>query len=511
MTFLEKIKKNAQTDPKRIAYRLESERYGGKTRELTWGELDEYSDNLALWLDAKLQTKLPVVVYGHKSPWMLVSFLAVLKSGRAYCPIDTSVPGERVRGIVDSLDPELVLVPEEGEDFIEMVPFVGAEAIIKCATTDNEAKLSVDHDPEDLAYLIYTSGSTGTPKGVQITVDCLDNFISWGLTLGEGIKEGEKPVFLNQAPFSFDLSVMDLYLSLYSGGTLVALDKMLQGNMKSLLATFERSGAEIWVSTPSFANVCLTDPKFSGELLPKMKRFLFCGETLPNATVTKLHAAFPKAEVINTYGPTESTVAVTGVTVTKLVNEKYEPLPVGSAKPGTKILIFGEDGSLLKDGDAGEIIIVGNTVSPGYRNNEEQTKKAFFVYNDEGVEKRAYHTGDKGYLKDGQLFYMGRIDLQIKLHGYRIELEDIENNLMKLSQVSRAAVLPNYRNGEVRSLTAYVVEDRMPEDSFKEGQRLRSEAQTFLPDYMIPKKFVFVESLPMTNNGKTDRKALAKL
>ena len=512
MTFLEKIRENAGKDPGRIVYRLEKKDAPKEPVTLTWGELESLSDNLSYWLRNNLKTDLPVVVYGHKSPMMLVCFIACAKAGRAYCPVDLSVPRERVLGILDSLNPELVLAPEEDCELFEQVSCLDAGKIGKYAEEAHEAAdLSTLTDPEDLVYLIYTSGSTGVPKGVQITRGCLDNFIAWGLTLGEGIKEGEHPVFLNQAPFSFDLSVMDLYLCLYSGGTLTAVAKDLQGDMKTLFEVLSRSGINVWVSTPSFANICLSDPKFNEGLMPGMRRFLFCGETLPNHTVSKLRAAFPAAEVVNTYGPTESTVAVTGITVTKEVNETYEPLPVGAPKKGTKIRIFSEEGKELPEGEFGEIIIIGDTVSPGYRNNEEQTKKAFFTVEEKGQKLRAYRTGDKGCMRNGLLFYAGRIDLQIKLHGYRIELEDIENNLMKLPGVERAAVTPNYRGGEVKSITAYIMPDEMPEDAFREGQRLREESKKYLPEYMIPKKFVFVKTVPVTNNGKTDRKALAAM
>ena len=324
------------------------------------------------------------------------------------------------------------------------------------------------------------------------------------MTLGSGIADGENPVFLNQAPFSFDLSVMDLYLSLYSGGKLHVLPKKIQGDMKMLMESLKESGANIWVSTPSFAEVCLSDESFNKELLPEMKRFLFCGETLPVSVVRKLHERFPGAEVVNTYGPTESTVAVTDILCTPEVCDKYDPLPVGKIKPGSELRIRGEQRESLPEGESGEIIILGDSVSIGYRNLPEQTAKAFFE--EDGI--RGYRTGDKGYLKDGYLFYQGRIDLQIKLHGYRIELEDVENNLMKLSGVERAAVIPIEKEGKIVSLTAFIIPDRMPESSFKAGQALRAEAKSFLPEYMIPKKFVFLEELPMTNNGKADRRAL---
>lgn len=498
--FIEKIKQHSENNPDGIFYEYVIP--GGECKKLTWKELWVKAESLAAYLDENLKTETPVVVYGHKDPMMIVCFLGSLLSGRGYCPVDTSVPSDRVKGIIDNLKPEIILSPcdEEGPE--------GCVTLEEITRIVSESAKEVPADKaisgSDVCYIIYTSGSTGTPKGVQITGDCLDNFIHWAMGLGAGVADVEKPVFLNQAPFSFDLSVMDLYMCLYSGGTLHVLPKKVQADIGLLMESLGSSNAGIWVSTPSFAEVCLSDKRFSQELLPEMKRFLFCGETLPPVVVKRLRERFPKAEVINTYGPTESTVAITDVTVTDEVCEEYDPLPVGRIKPGSALKIRGEKGEDLPEGESGEIIILGDTVSIGYRNLPEQSAKAFFEEN--GV--RGYRTGDKGYLKDGLLFYQGRIDLQIKLHGYRIELEDIENNLMKLTGVEKATVIPNEKDGKIASLTACIIPEKMPESTFKAGQELRAEAKNFLPDYMIPKKFLFFEELPMTGNGKTDRRAL---
>ncbi|MCB6607649.1 D-alanine--poly(phosphoribitol) ligase subunit DltA [[Clostridium] symbiosum] len=508
MTILEKISENASNYPERIAYHKENILGGGiRSNRITWKELDLYSDKLAAYLDRILETRTPLIVYGHKDPYMLVCFLACVKSGRAYCPVDISVPLNRVEAIIKEVQPELILATEELS--LEYENILSYHSII--STIENEEN-SIGKEKqvsaEDTFYIIFTSGSTGTPKGVQITRDCLDQFIKWAVTLGHGLQEGEHYTFLNQAPFSFDLSVMDLYLSLYTGGTLWALEKSVQNDMKQMLDSLKDSHADVWVSTPSFADVCLSDKKFSREILPNLKLFLFCGETLTNRTVERLKDEFPDADIVNTYGPTESTVAVTQVLVTPELCETQNPLPVGKEKEGTWIFIMDQQGNILLEGEKGEIVIVGNSVSIGYWKRPDLTEKVFGNREIEGKDYRLYHTGDKGYKKDGQLFYCGRIDLQIKLHGYRIEIEDIESNIMKLSGVEKAALLPVYKDGQVRSLTAFVVAKDKIEDSFSAAQKLRIELKSYIPDYMIPKKIVFLEKLPMTNNGKVDRKAL---
>lgn len=508
LNILQNIQEYAKKVPQRIAVRC-----GDKA--LTYRELWTYSERLAEYLKAQAGgEKQPLAVYGHKNPWMLVCFLACVKAGHGYCPIDISVPDARVEMILKALPDGLVLTTEEMQvdagakrvlNLAEICRISSAET--DCRDLEKMLPESREEDwvsGDDTWYIIFTSGSTGVPKGVQISADCLSHYLDWSVTLGTQPKEKEGQVFLNQAPFSFDLSVMDLYTSLVSGGTLYCLEKSIQSDYRSLMDALRESQAGIWVSTPSFAEVCLSEKAFAQEMMPQMRVFLFCGETLANRTAQKLMQRFPEAVVINTYGPTESTVAVTDVTVTKELAEEVNPLPVGKAKPGTTIEIRSEDGTVVPDGEKGEIIILGDTVSTGYFCQKELTEKAFFEENG----RRGYHTGDKGYLESGMLFYCGRIDLQIKLHGYRIELEDIENNIRRLSGIEHAVVLANERDGKVKSLTAYVVAANRPENEREETAKLKQELLKYVPEYMVPKKFVFLDQMPMTNNGKADRKRL---
>ena len=528
MNILNTIRDYAERDPERVAV------ING-TQKLTYGQLWEYSGRLAGWMLHREKSREPVAVYGHKHPWMIVCFLACARAGRAYCPIDISVPDARVNLILKSLPSGFVLTTEPMQADAQNKQVLTKEDLGAIIRPEAEKEFS-DSPKEDLwvkgeetYYIIFTSGSTGTPKGVQITADCLNHYLDWSLELGNSRKQKEGQVFLNQAPFSFDLSVMDLYTSLASGGTLFCLEKAVQSDYRALMQSLKESGANVWVSTPSFAEVCLSEPSFSADMLPQMQVFLFCGEALGNRTARKLQERFPNSCVVNTYGPTESTVAVTDVLVTREVEQQENPLPVGRAKPGTTIEIRDEEGKILPEGEKGEIIIIGDTVSTGYYGRPDLTEKSFFVVDSEsGREEmlragvfskadnpaaliRGYHTGDKGYLKDGMLYYCGRIDLQIKLHGYRIELEDIENNIRRLPWIEHAVVVPNSRGGRVTSLTAYVVmRDGVPDEAHtgEAVQKMRDELQQFLPDYMIPKKTVFLDQMPMTNNGKADRKLL---
>lgn len=478
-------------------------------KSVTYCELWEKSDTLAGYIKETCgEDKTPIIVYGHKNPLMLVAFLACVKSGRAYVPVDISVPRSRVESIIDAVQPKLIITTEYFEQYknYSYIDISDGEFVfdnnMPCITEEDFVK------EEDIYYIIFTSGSTGTPKGVQITYNALNHFTEWALTLGGNSKEKKR--FINQAPFSFDLSVMDLYMSLASGSCLYALEKEVQVDYKKLFGALEKSNAHVWVSTPSFADLCLADPSFDQELLPQMELFLFCGETLTNKTAENLLERFPKAEVYNTYGPTESTVAVTEINIEKAVVEKYNPLPVGKSKPGTIVKIMNDNVEVV-GGEKGEIVIIGNTVSAGYFKNPEENKKRFFLYEKGGEKLPAYRTGDKGYILDGQLFYCGRIDLQIKLHGYRIEIEDIEKNLLKVDGVEKAVVIPVFEKGKVKYLKGICVYSKSIENAREMQKKVKETMLEFVPEYMVPRKIEFVNEIPMTSNGKVDRKKVQEM
>jgi D-alanine--poly(phosphoribitol) ligase subunit 1 len=252
--------------------------------------------------------------------------------------------------------------------------------------------------------------------------------------------------------------------------------------------------------------MCLTEEKFREAMLPHVRRFLFCGETLAPQTATCLLERFPSAALWNTYGPTETTVATTSVRVDRAVLEKYSPLPIGRAMPGTEIFVVDENGQPLPANQRGEIIIAGPNVSPGYLGRPDLTANAFFRHRGQ----RAYRTGDWGRFRDDLLFFEGRIDQQIKLYGYRIELGDVEANLRALSFVRDAVVIPIVKNGAAQSLAAFVVPSTRAEQShFELSDTLRKQLGERLPAYMLPRKFVFLDAFPMTAHGKADRGRLA--
>ena len=299
---------------------------------------------------------------------------------------------------------------------------------------------------------------------------------------------------------------MDLYSSLVTGGTLFSLTRDMIADPKKLFQVLSHSETSVWVSTPSFAQFCLTEPLFNEQMIPQVKKFWFCGETLTPEVAGSLLTRFPASEVWNTYGPTEATVATTSIRIDKDVIRKYSPLPVGRPKPDSKIHIL-NNGVDAGDGERGEIVIAGPNVSAGYIHRPDLTERAFYQID----AMRAYRTGDLGHFQDGYLFFDGRIDFQIKLHGYRIEIGDIENNLHALADVRDAVVIPVLKNNQADYLAAFVVlKERTDKSDFDMTRKLKRELNGRLPDYMIPRKFIFVEQFPMTNNGKADRRKLSE-
>ena len=346
MDIIEAIARGAAEHPDKIAHISDD-------RSLSYRELATKSNVLAAHLVQRYPgDKSPVAIIGHKEPEMLIGFLGAVKSGHPYVPIDVSVPVHRANRIVESSGAIVALTPDRITEISNGVS-PSARALL---------------DQDDPFYIIYTSGSTGDPKGVIITLRCLAAFLEWMLE-EQGFDQARE-VFLNQAPFSFDLSVMDLYLSLVTTGTLFSIGNQQVANPKRLYAALERSGITTWVSTPTFARMCLVERTFAQTMLPQIRRFLFCGETLAPETASQLLDRFPNAAVWNTYGPTEATVACTSVQITREVLAKYSPLPVGKPMNGATISIVSTDGQPVRSGGRGEIIITGppslrSPVTPG--------------------------------------------------------------------------------------------------------------------------------------------------
>ncbi|WP_241068410.1 D-alanine--poly(phosphoribitol) ligase [Achromobacter insuavis] len=450
----------------------------GADRSLTWAQL---RDEATAWADEArahgAAPDVPVAIYGHKEASFFVAMVGALLVRAPFVPVDTIYPPERLRRIVE---------------------IVRAAAVYDAAARGFEPGEGAELAERGLAYVMFTSGSTGDPKGVQIGRESVGLLGDWMLG---SFDLGEAPVFMNQAPFSFDLSMYEVFATLAAGGTCVLNSREQIGAAATWMSRLAHQGVTVWVSTPSFAHQQLANRDFSPATLPTLRTFLFCGEPLPAALAKKLRQRFPDAVILNTYGPTEATVATTWIAITDAVLAAHDPLPVGHAKPDCELRI--EDG---------EICIIGDHVMRGYLNRQDLNEVKLFVAEDG---RRGFRTGDLGQLDaDGLLFCRGRMDDQIKLNGYRIELAEIDEALHGLPGVEggACAVLRRPDGTAVRLIgfvagvaaeqaeASLLAQDALTGWKDKLGQRL--------PPYMVPSELVACASLPMSNNHKIDRKKL---
>lgn len=476
----------------------------------TYQNLKQDSDTIAAYIDRlNLPDKSPVMVFGGQEYHMLATFVGLTKSGHAYIPVDVNSANERLTSILDIAKPGAVIAVTPLPIEISEVPVVTPDQLTSILSEPSDYQITHRVAGDETYYIIFTSGTTGQPKGVQISHNNLLSFVNWMLT-SEEIDLPKQPKVLAQAPYSFDLSVMSWGPALAAGGCLYALPKEKTENFKELFAVLPDLSIQVWVSTPSFADMVLLSEDFTAEKMPELTHFYFCGEELTVGTAEKLHQRFPKARVVNTFGPTESTVAFSAVTITEEMIEKAERLPIGYVKADSPTFILNEAGEILPAGEQGEIIVTGPAVSKGYINNPEKTAQSFF----ELTGQKAYHTGDVGMLDEtGMLHYGGRMDFQIKLNGYRIELEEVAH-ILNLSQFVAAAVaVPRYNDQhKVHQLLAYVVLKPGVKAQFEKDlhitKAIKAELENDMMAYMMPSRFIYRDSLPITPNGKIDIKAL---
>ena len=513
-SYIEAIDAQAARVPHKDAF------CNSRGESITFAELKRQSDALACWIAANdaITAGSPLVVYGHKSPFMPVCFLACVKSGHAYVPIDVVYPRDRVSSIIGQLGSTAVLdtigtLPEVLQANPECPYFGPDELHAQAAAEPNFEAAPQPVDANDLFYILFTSGSTGTPKGVQITTECVDNFMDWMLNCEYAV-EGERTWF-NRSPFTFDVSLTDMVAGLTRGDTMFALEDEADKSLSLAFEALGSSNATDWVSTPSFVDQCLADESFNAELMPHLKRMLLAGEVLRPETVRQAQKRFPGLRVFNGYGPTESTDLVTLCEITPSMLAQERSLPIGYAKPGSQLLVL--DPQTLEpvpDGEHGELFVIGNTVALGYWKRDDLTESAFRACPQELAQgQRAYRTGDEITRDpDGLYYYHGRYDLQIKLHGFRIELGDIEAALCSLPQVHMACVLPFMRDGAISHLVALIVPaDLEAPRGFAVTKQLKAAVREIIPSYMVPRTFKYVDSFPLNPSGKADRKALAAL
>ncbi len=469
--------------------------YRARDKTVTYGKLNSIVKQIYCYLiENKIEGK--VICYGHKQIEMIATFLACSFAGITYIPVDSSTPLERLKYIISSSKSNVIFNYTEDDYNFDLIRVINKNDQIQIFSKDIEnITIDIRIKREDIYYIIYTSGSTGEPKGVQVTYSNINSFINW---FSKKINMRNVNV-LNQAAFSFDLSVADLYFSLFTGSTINIIDTATKFDFKELYLNVKNSEVELAVMTPSFADVLLLDDKFNEKYIKKLNTIYFCGEVLPKKTVDRLKKRFKNIRIINSYGPTECTVAVSMIDVE---NISEAILPVGYIKDDINVYVVDSNLEILQDEKKGEILIVGDSVSNGYIN---KSSEKFIEYNG----KKAYLTGDIGYIKDNKLYFVGRIDNQIKYLGYRIDINDITNNLYKLDYVEKASTyLKKDDENIVKNIISFVkLKDNINNIN---SLKVRHDLKEYLPSYMIPIVNI-VDRFELNTNGKVDNKKMEEL
>ncbi|MFI5685502.1 amino acid adenylation domain-containing protein [Streptomyces sp. NPDC051636] len=461
-------------------------------RVLGYGELDDATGRLARHLAGLGAGPGELVgVYLERSPELLISLLAVLRTGAAYVPIDPIYPPARIGHMLQDSGARLVVTDETLGGTLADLPVT--PVLASAALTDAGPGAPLDRSAADApAYVIYTSGSTGLPKGVQVGHRALVNFL-WTMARRPGF--GSQDSLLALTTVCFDIAGLELYLPLVRGGTVEILAAAEAADGVALRERVERSAPTVLQATPTTWQMLLA-AGWSGD--PAL-RALCGGEPLPPELAGQL--AHRVGALYNMYGPTETTIWSTVDRV-----RPGEPATIGRPIGNTRCHVLDERGVPVPPGIPGELYLSGDGVADGYLGRPELTAERF-VTAPEGATGRAYRTGDLvRHLPDGRLEYLERIDGQIKLNGYRIELGEVESALRRLPGVTAAvAVVREDRPGE-RRLAGYLAGPAGPPDA----GRWRAALAERLPAYMVPSAFAVLPRLPLTPNGKIDRKALPK-
>ncbi|KFF74864.1 hypothetical protein HX13_12830 [Chryseobacterium sp. P1-3] len=474
-----------------------------KDIELSYQELNERANRLANYLTANYSIQpddlIPLCL--DRSEHMLIAILAVMKAGAAYVPIDPSYPAERIQHILKDTNPLLVLAQESTQEIIAQntdgdldvlsLDSLSFSSVLARMNTNNPPTEATE---DNLAYVIYTSGTTGLPKGVMIEHKGVVNLIH-DLYPRYGLNKTD--VILQFANYVFDASVEQMLLALLNGNTLVLIESQkLLLNEEAFVKTLTDHRVSYIHLTPSvLQSIDITKVK-------SLRILNSGGEALPTDLHNRLKdGAF---KLVNSYGPTETTV-------TSLVNANNKVNNIGKAIANTSIYVLDSYHRPVPVGAIGELYIGGSGVARGYLNRPELTFERFLKnpfqteeQKEKGENGNIYRTGDLvRYLPSGELEYIGRNDFQVKIRGYRIELGEIENRLQEYPEVRQSVVLAKENTPGLKYLVGYYVSD-----SSIEPELLTSFLSLTLPEYMIPVAFVHLNALPLTINGKLDRRGL---
>jgi amino acid adenylation domain-containing protein len=472
---------------------------------MTYKELNKKSNQLAWVLREKgVEPETIVGVMVESCVEMVIGILGILKAGGAYLPIDPDNPGERIKYMLADSNAKILMSKVSGESEVSMVSEVIHLNQLTNSTTQPLPKiltppLTHSSTPLSPAYIIYTSGSTGRPKGVMVTHRNVIRLVK----NTNYIELGKETWILQTGALEFDVSTFEIWGPLLNGGRLflVHKDEILNDRrLKELIREYTIN--TMWMTAPLFNQAVDADI----EIFEGVENLLVGGDVLSPNHINRVRHYYPCLNVINGYGPTENT---TFSTFFPVIRDFAEKIPIGRPIANSTAYIVDASDHLLPIGIPGELVVGGDGVARGYLNKPELTAEKFNrSYRSHGS-YTSYKTGDLArWMPDGNVEFLGRMDQQVKIRGYRIELEEIQNHLLKYKNIKEAFVIAradNQNTGE-KYLCAYIVPHSPPPPG--DDACLRDFLVEKLPNYMIPSYFMVLDKIPLTSNGKVNRKAL---
>jgi amino acid adenylation domain-containing protein len=478
-------------------------------RSFTYSELDAWSDELARGLRRSgVERGDRVGIYLNKSAEAIAAIYGALKAGATYVPLDPTAPMSRLRVIAQDSGMTGLLIGarqatteeplEAGLASVRTVIVVDGPPHSTVGTTVDQHNAPVV-GTEDLAYILYTSGSTGRPKGVMLTHGNGLAFVNWAVSEFALTPDDR---LSSHAPLHFDLSIFDVFAAAAAAATLVLVPARASVFLAELADFIRSSRLTVWYSVPSLLTLLLHRNSLAPGCFPELRLVLFAGEVFPTPSLRQLMRLVPGGRFINLYGPTETNVC-TWHDVTE-VPRSDDPIPIGRTIHEVEAVVMKADGREAGPGESGELLVRGPTVMKGYWNDPDRTAKALVVAPAGPRQSISYRTGDIVQVgQDGLYRFIGRRDHQVKSRGNRIELGEIESALHTHPAVTDCAVVPVPDQVVTNRLWACVVTSGAADTT-----SLLRTCRERLPRYMVPDHFEFLEELPRTSTGKTDRRAL---
>jgi amino acid adenylation domain-containing protein len=462
-----------------------------------------------------------VGIYLTKSIDSVASIFGILKTGAAYVPVDPHAPPSRNAYVLGNCSVQTVIVESKFVEPLreELARQSASPCLLVLEGAGNGQPLqsalaredrtgpaptvqTVVSDPDDLAYLLYTSGSTGKPKGVMISQRNALSFVNW---CSEAFEPHEEDRFSSHAPFHFDLSILDIYVPIKHGATVVLVGHEVGKEPARLAPLISDRRLSIWYSTPSILSLLARYGSLEQHDYSQLRMVLFAGEVFPVKYLRMLNERLPHPRYFNLYGPTETNVCTYYEVPSSIPEDRTEPYPIGKTCSHYEARVVDIDGNDLAVGEEGELCMHGPGVTEGYWGLAEQTARAFLI---DGDNRKWYRTGDLVVQESsGDFIYRGRRDRMVKKRGYRVELGEIEACLYQHPDVRQAAVI------------AVADEDGIKIKAFLSaaGERkvsviaLKKHCSERIPLYMVPDTFSFLPSLPTTSTDKIDYQSLKEL